>query len=204
MAERLDLDALEAKVAAMTRGEWEAGRNGDNGRTYYVWVTNPKGRLEPSCQISTRVLGKVNAEGIAALRNAAPALIAQARRAEAAERERDEAWAKIKKVADAMEPFLLEMARDGKTGITATEAVPMLVADRKMWRGFQAASARGTARLSKRFKAAEAEAARLRGIESAAKRWRDEGIHRICGCQTCRALVDALPASAPGGEEGRS
>lgn len=46
------------------------------------------------------------------------------------EGERDEARAKIKTVADAIQPFLLELASQGKTGIFATDAVAMLLASR--------------------------------------------------------------------------
>ena len=79
----VDLDALEVVVAEMTGGAWEGTDDADPDKPYLRTIVPGEGLLfiatadEDAIPPPTR---RMNMRGIAALRNAAPALIAELRR----------------------------------------------------------------------------------------------------------------------------
>lgn len=80
----LDLDALEAAVAAMTPRPWHWDSDEMGTPPYELWRGEellPGLSWGELVDIGT-VVGEADADGLVALRNAAPALIALARRAE--------------------------------------------------------------------------------------------------------------------------
>lgn len=88
----VDLDALDAKVARMTRGPWhECNAQADGacpcGLVWSYAVDNVVGSVKPSGCIDA-VNNGMDAIGIAALRNAWPALLAELRQLRAANADR--------------------------------------------------------------------------------------------------------------------
>ena len=90
-SEKLDLDALEALAQKATPGPWKPMVLWQDG----AWPVGPYSRNEATA--------KADAALISALRNALPALLALARRAEKAEAERDAAVAVLREVEWAIE-----------------------------------------------------------------------------------------------------
>lgn len=85
----LDLDALERLERIATKGEWLVAVNGRNAETClrFIWrndyggALSPEGRNVGCARVASHIQAK-DAEFVAALRNAAPELLAAARAAE--------------------------------------------------------------------------------------------------------------------------
>lgn len=83
--------------------------------------------LADECDRGGKEFGKGRATGI---RETLKALRAAREQAKGAREERDGARRLVKKVADAVRPYLLELAEQGRTGILSTDCPALLMAER--------------------------------------------------------------------------
>lgn len=126
-ADRLDLDALKALEAAATEGPWETNQAADEESTTWIEhalgdVLNHDERGHGHMRENFAWMRRADAALIVALRNAAPALIAAALRAEQAKSNRDTFRAAFEQV----EPRILAAEADRDAAQAALARVEAL------------------------------------------------------------------------------